>query len=64
MYRSIRRPHTTESDRPLTAGDGAVVGAALMEDGVFRNPLDVERVRRLMAAVRRERPTSVAGGGA
>lgn len=51
----------------LAIADGAVVGTYLKEDGVFRGRIDVERVRRLMAAVaavRDERSTSVTGGGA
>jgi membrane complex biogenesis BtpA family protein len=51
----------------LAIADGAVVGTSLKEDGVFRGRIDVERVRRLMAAVaavRGERAMSVTGGGA
>jgi predicted TIM-barrel enzyme len=51
----------------LAIADGAVVGTFLKEDGVFRGRIDVERVRRLMAAVaavRDERATSGTGGGA
>jgi membrane complex biogenesis BtpA family protein len=35
----------------LTYADGAIVGSSLKVDGVAENPVDVERVRRYMAAV-------------
>ena len=41
----------------LNYADGAIVGSSLKTDGVAENPVDVERVRRYMAAVR-----SVRGG--
>lgn len=41
----------------LEYADGAIVGSSLKTDGVAENPVDVERVRRYMAAVR-----SVRGG--
>jgi membrane complex biogenesis BtpA family protein len=42
----------------LTIADGAVVGTFFKEDGVFENPVDVRRVRRLMEEVRRLRGTA------
>ncbi len=36
----------------LQYADGAIVGSSLKVDGVAENPVDVERVRRYMAAVR------------
>lgn len=36
----------------LEYADGAIVGSSLKTDGVAENPVDVERVRRYMAAVR------------
>jgi membrane complex biogenesis BtpA family protein len=36
----------------LRHADGAIVGTSLKVDGVAENPVDVERVRRYMAAVR------------
>ncbi len=36
----------------LTVADGLIVGTAVKRDGVVGNPVDVERVRRLVAAVR------------
>jgi hypothetical protein len=36
----------------LRYADGAIVGSSLKVDGVAENPVDVERVRRYMAAVR------------
>jgi membrane complex biogenesis BtpA family protein len=36
----------------LQYADGAIVGSSLKVDGVMQNPVDVERVRRYMAAVR------------
>jgi len=35
----------------LEYADGAIVGSSLKVDGVAENPVDVERVRRYMAAV-------------
>jgi predicted TIM-barrel enzyme len=32
--------------------DGAIVGTSLKVDGVGENPVDLERVKRYMAAVR------------
>jgi membrane complex biogenesis BtpA family protein len=39
----------------LRYADGAIVGTSLKVDGVGENPVDVERVKRYMAAVRRVR---------
>ena len=39
----------------LTYADGAIVGSSLKVDGIMENPVDLERVQRYMAAVRRER---------
>ena len=39
----------------LQYADGAIVGSSLKVDGVAENPVDVERVRRYMAAVRQAR---------
>ena len=36
----------------LAVADGLIVGTAVKRDGVVGNPVDVERVRRLVAAVR------------
>lgn len=36
----------------LTYADGAIVGTALKVDGIAENPVDVERVKRYMEAVR------------
>jgi len=36
----------------LQHADGAIVGSSLKQDGVAENPVDVERVRRYMGAVR------------
>ncbi|MGQ9598428.1 MAG: BtpA/SgcQ family protein [Anaerolineae bacterium] len=36
----------------LAYADGAIVGSSLKVDGIAENPVDVERVRRYMAAVR------------
>jgi membrane complex biogenesis BtpA family protein len=36
----------------LQYADGAIVGSSLKVDGVMQNPVDVERVRRYVAAVR------------
>ena len=36
----------------LEIADGAIVGSSLKVDGEATNPVDVERVRRYMAAVR------------
>jgi predicted TIM-barrel enzyme len=36
----------------LQYADGAIVGSSLKVDGVAENPVDVDRVRRYMAAVR------------
>ncbi len=36
----------------LKTADGAIVGSALKQDGVWWNPVDVQRVRRLMSVVR------------
>jgi uncharacterized protein len=36
----------------LRYADGAIVGSSLKVDGIAENPVDVERVRRYMAAVR------------
>lgn len=49
---------TTPSNvgRFLEHADGAIVGTALKKDGVIQNPVDVERVRSYMDAVKRLRP--------
>jgi predicted TIM-barrel enzyme len=39
----------------LSVADGAVVGTSLKRDGVTWNPVDVERVRAFMAAVKAAR---------
>ncbi len=39
----------------LRYADGAIVGSSLKLDGVAENPVDIERVRRYMAAVREVR---------
>ncbi len=39
----------------LQVADGAIVGSSLKVDGVAENPVDVERVRRYVAAVRTAR---------
>ncbi len=39
----------------LQYADGAIVGSSLKVDGIAENPVDVERVRRYMAAVREVR---------
>jgi hypothetical protein len=39
----------------LQYADGAIVGTSLKVDGVMENPVDVERVRRYVAAVQRVR---------
>jgi hypothetical protein len=39
----------------LDAADGIIVGSSLKVDGVCENPVDVERVRRLVAAAQRAR---------
>jgi hypothetical protein len=38
--------------------DGVIVGSSLKKDGVMQNPVDVDRVRRFMDAVRSSRPVS------
>lgn len=35
----------------LAVADGAIVGSSLKKDGVLNNPIDVDRVRDLMAAI-------------
>ena len=39
----------------LDAADGIIVGSSLKVDGVCENPVDVERVRRLVAAAQSAR---------
>ena len=41
----------------LQYADGAIVGSSLKADGVAENPVDIGRVQRYMAAVRRVRET-------
>jgi predicted TIM-barrel enzyme len=36
----------------FSLADGAIVGTSVKRDGDVRNPVDVERVRRLVAAAR------------
>jgi len=36
----------------LSYADGAIVGSSLKVDGVMENPVDVERVRRYVDAVK------------
>ena len=36
----------------LSVADGVIVGTSLKRDGRLANPVDVERVRRLVAAAR------------
>ncbi len=38
--------------------DGVIVGSSLKKDGIMQNPVDVDRVRRFMDAVRSSRPVS------
>jgi membrane complex biogenesis BtpA family protein len=40
----------------LRYADGAIVGSSLKVDGIMENPVDVERVRRYVAAARRGSP--------
>jgi len=40
----------------LRHADGAIVGSSLKVDGIMENPVDVERVRRYVAAARRASP--------
>jgi membrane complex biogenesis BtpA family protein len=42
----------------LATADGAIVGSSLKQDGVWWKPVDLERVRRLMAVVRQVRGES------
>jgi predicted TIM-barrel enzyme len=64
----VREAKRLAGDRPLLVGsgaaeeniaaflgvaDGVIVGSSLKEGGVFENPVDVERVRRFVAAARR-----------
>ncbi len=44
--------------RILSVADGAIVGSSLKRDGVWWNPVDEERVRRLMEVVRSVRETA------
>jgi predicted TIM-barrel enzyme len=39
----------------LRFADGAIVGSSLKVDGLAENPVDLDRVRRYMAAVERAR---------
>lgn len=48
----------------LEAADGAIVGSALERDGVAGNPVEEERVRRLMDVVRQVRASLEAAGSA
>ena len=36
----------------LTEADGAIIGSSLKKDGIVENPVDEERVRALMHAVK------------
>jgi predicted TIM-barrel enzyme len=40
--------------RILGIADGAIVGTYFKQDGIVSNPVDVERVKRLVAASRAE----------
>jgi predicted TIM-barrel enzyme len=40
----------------LRYADGAIVGSSLKVDGIMENPVDVERVRRYVAAARQGSP--------
>ncbi len=44
----------------LQHADGVIVGSSLKKDGVMHNPVDRERVRRFVEAVRAVRETSPA----
>jgi membrane complex biogenesis BtpA family protein len=48
----------------LEYADGIIVGTSLKHDGVGENPVDVNRVRKFMDAVRAVRETSMAGADA
>jgi len=39
----------------MTVADAAFVGTSLKKDGVFENPVDANRVKALMEAVKRIR---------
>lgn len=43
------------AEKLLTIADGAIVGTYFKRDGILYNPVDVERVRRLMDVVKRLR---------
>ncbi|MBI1738342.1 MAG: tryptophan synthase subunit alpha, partial [Acidobacteria bacterium] len=36
--------------------DGVIIGSSLKKDGIMQNPVDIDRVRRFMDAVRSSRP--------
>jgi predicted TIM-barrel enzyme len=40
----------------MSYADGAIVGSSLKVDGIMENPVDVERVRRYVAAARQGSP--------
>jgi uncharacterized protein len=44
----------------LQYADGVIVGSSLKKDGVMQNPVDLQRVREFMDAVRAVRETSAA----
>jgi hypothetical protein len=48
----------------LAIADGAVVGTTFKVDGVFENPVDIERVRRFMNEVKEFRSSLLAGAKA
>jgi membrane complex biogenesis BtpA family protein len=43
----------------LEAADGVIVGSSVKEDGLCENPVDIERVRRLVRAARDPSPALV-----
>jgi uncharacterized protein len=43
------------AEQLLKAADGAIVGSYMRKDGKFWNPVEMERVKKLMAVVKRLR---------